>query len=145
MNTIIESLEIYFANCPLLTGGRMNIDYLPESTAEAGIEYAISAEPGDHLIKQYLDGSQQCRYPYILSGVHDYGPDEAQNILNSGFYEQLANWIWQQSRARNLPILPQGETSLRMRAMGHGYLYQPDVNSGKYQIQCELEYYKKGA
>jgi len=142
--TIIEGLFEYFKSCPLMTENRLNIDYLPEDTIRAGVEYAIGTTPTDELIYSYADGGARCRYPFIISSVNDYGPDEAQNMLNSGFFETLAEWLRKQSRSRVLPELPAGMIPRSIRAIGPGYLYQPDVNAGKYQIQCELEYYRKG-
>ena len=143
-NTIIEALFAYFDSCPLMTENRLNIDYLPEDTSEAGIEYAIATSPTDEVVVPYLRGGAKCQYPFVISSVNDYGPDEAQNMLNSGFFEMLADWMRAQSRMRKLPELPPGMTPQRIRAIGPGYLYQPDVNAGKYQIQCQLDYYRKG-
>lgn len=143
--TILEALFDYFSGCPLMSDNRLNIDYLPEDTGEAGVEYAIGTTPTDEVVYRYSNGGARCRYPFTISSVNDYGPDEAQNMLNSGFYEDLAAWLHKQTRARNLPQLPQGLSPRSIRATGPGYLYQPDVNAGKYQIQCELEYYRKGA
>jgi hypothetical protein len=142
--TVIEALFNYFDSCPLMTGNRLNMDYLPEDTGEAGVEYALATSPGDEVIQRYHDDGARCRYPFILSSVNDYGPDAAQNIANTGFTETLAGWLRQQTRARNLPALPDGLMPRSLRALGSGYLYQPDINAGKYQIQCELEYYRKG-
>lgn len=142
--TIISALFDYFANCPLMTENRLNIDYLPEDTGEAGIEFAIGTTPTDELVYPYRGGGARCRYPFTISSVNDYGPDEAQNMLNSGFFEELSAWLHSQTRGRNLPELPLGLVPRSIRAIGPGYLYQPDVNAGKYQIQCELEYYRKG-
>ena len=142
--TIIEALFDYFDHCPLMTENRLNIDYLPEDTSAAGVEYALGAAPTDELVYPYRDGGARCRYPFIISSVNDYGPDEAQNMLNTGFFEALAAWLRMQTRARNLPLLPEGMVPRSIRAIGPGYLYQPDVNAGKYQIQCDLEYYRKG-
>lgn len=142
--TILEALFDYFSGCPLMADGRLNIDYLPEDTGEAGVEYAISTTPADEIVYRYRGGGARCRYPFVISSVNDYGPDEAQNLLNSGFYEALTAWLHKQTRTRNLPKLPEGLTPRSIQAVGPGYLYQPDVNAGKYQIQCELEYYRKG-
>lgn len=141
---ILEALFDYFSGCPLMADGRLNIDYLPEDTGEAGVEYAISTTPTDSVMYRYRGGGARCRYPFAISSVNNYGPDEAQNLLNSGFYESLAAWLRKQMQARNLPELPAGLTPRSIQAIGPGYLYQPDVDAGKYQIQCELEYYRKG-
>lgn len=142
--TIIEALFAYFENCPLMAAGRLNVDYLPEDTGEAGVEYALATSPTDELVYPYLDGGARCRYPFAISSVNDYGPDAVQNIANTGFTEALAGWLRRQTRLRNLPTLPEGLTPRSIRALGSGYLYQPDINAGKYQIQCELEYYRRG-
>ena len=142
--TVLEALFDYFSGCPLMADGRLNIDFLPEDTGEAGVEYAIGTTPTDDVVYHYNNGGARCRYPFTISSVNDYGPDEAQNMLNSGFYEKLAAWLRRQTRARNLPELPAGLIPRSIRATGPGYLYQPDVNAGKYQIQCDLEYYRKG-
>ncbi|MDL2318071.1 hypothetical protein LJC74_03120 [Eubacteriales bacterium OttesenSCG-928-A19] len=142
--TIINALFDYFDNCPLMSGSRLNIDYLPEDTGEAGIEYAIATSPTDEIVKPYLRGGAQCQYPFIISSVNDYGPDEAQSIANVGFMEKLAKWMRQQCRMRKLPKLPEGMQVTRIRALGSGFLFEPGAASGKYQIQCMLEYYRKG-
>ena len=142
--TIIEALFEYFAACPLITDNRLNIDYLPEDTSQAGVEYSIGTTPANEVVRQYKDGGQLCRYVFVISSVNDYGPDTAQNMLNTGFAEKLSEWIRRQSRMRKLPDLPDGLSAQRIKALGPGYLYVPDINSGKYQIQCELEYYRKG-
>lgn len=143
--TIIDALFLYFDACPLLTGGRLNIDYLPENTHQAGVEYSIAASPADEIVTSYRGGGCRCRYPFVLSSVNDYGPDTAQNLLNTGFFDRLAEWLRKENRLRRLPELPPGLVSRSIRAIGAGYLYQPDINAGKYQIQCELEFYRKGA
>ena len=142
--TVLEALFDYFSGCPLMSDNRLNIDYLPEDTGEAGVEYAIGTAPTGEVVYRYTNGGARCRYAFTISSVNDYGPDEAQNMLNSGFYEALAKWLHRQTRARNLPELPEGLIPRSIRAIGPGYLYQPDVNAGKYQIQCDLEYYRKG-
>jgi len=144
VNTIIDALFEYFDTCPLLRDNRLNMDYLPENTGQAGIEYGISTSPTDDVLTSYRGGGARCRYLFSISSVNDYGPDARQNIANTGFYEALADWMRKQSRARNLPELPDNMTPRSIRAIGFGYLFQPDVDAGKYQIQCELEYYRKG-
>ena len=141
--TIIDALFAYFDACPLISGGRLNIDYLPEDTSQAGVEYSIAASPSDELITAYRNGGARCRYPFVISSVNDYGPDAAQNLLNTGFFDELAEWLRKENRQRRLPALPEGMAARSIRAVGAGYLYQPDLNAGKYQIQCELEYYRR--
>lgn len=142
-NTVLDALFAYFDSCPLMEGGTLNVDWLPEKPGKFGA-YAIATAPTDEVIKRYLGGGAHCRYPFIISSVEDYGEAVAQNLLNSGFFEKLAEWLRKQSRQRKLPDLPPYLTPRSIRAIGPGYLYQPEAKTGKYQIQCELEYYRKG-
>jgi hypothetical protein len=142
--TVLDALFDYFDNSPLMSDNRLNIDYLPEDTSRKGVEYALSVSPTDETIQKYLDGGARCRHVFTISSVADDGPDVAAAISNAGFIEQLAKWMRQQTRLRILPELPEGLDPLRIKAIGAGYLYQPMIDAGKYQIQCELEYYRKG-
>ncbi|MCL2670523.1 MAG: hypothetical protein FWF10_00610 [Clostridiales bacterium] len=142
--TMLGALFEFFGVCPLISGNRLNIDYLPEGTKQAGIEYAIGLFPTDEVLRRYVDGGAHCRLPFVLSSVNDYGPDVRQNIENSGFYDAFAEWVREQSKKRAFPALPNGLTARSMRTIGPGYLFQPDADAGKYQIQCEIEYYRKG-
>lgn len=142
--TIMESLFDFFNACPLMSNGRLNIDYLPEDTKEAGVEYSIGITPTDETVTRYRDGGARCRLPFTISSVNDYGADEAQNLLNTDFFDKLAKWMRVQNKSRSYPDLPEGFMPRSIAAIGPGYLYDPDVGAGKYQIQCELEYYRKG-
>jgi len=126
LKTIIEALFAYFDKCPL------------------ELEYTFTALPPDDVIKRYTNGGEYRRYPFIISSVNDYSTDTTQNIADTGFAEKLADWLHKQTRSKNLPDLPNGLTPRSIRVLGAGYLQRPDVDTVKHQIQCELEYYKKG-
>ena len=143
INTIVEGLFEYFKDCPLMVGSRLNIDYLPEDTKKAGIEYAIATEPNDQLITRYRGGAERCRYSFVISSVNDYGQDVLNQIANTGYMEKLGEWMRKQNKLKKFPELPHGMTARSMEAKGVGYLFEPNATSGKYQIMCELQYYKK--
>lgn len=142
--TIIEALHEYFKKCPLLENNRLNSGYLPEDTKQSGVEYSLDTIPGAGIIKKYMDGSALCQYTFVISSVNDYSPDLLQNITNCGFFEELDAWMLAQTRRRNFPELPQGMRPMKLEALDTGYLFTVSPDAGKYQIQCRLEYYKKG-
>jgi hypothetical protein len=144
IKTIVEVLFTYFDGCPFLADNRLNIDYLPEDTKKTGVEYSIGVTPTDEILKTYKDGVAHCRFPFVISSVNDYGPDADNNLRNFEFMENLKAWIREQARGRRLPALPRGMTARSIRALGPPYLYEPDAQTAKYQIQCELQYYRKG-
>lgn len=139
-NRIIDALFEYFENCPLMTDGRLNIDYL--DTSAAGVEYSIAISPTDNVTTQFAYGGARCRLPFVISTARIYGQDVGQNLANAGYGEALSEWLREQELARNLPNLPAGYQPRSIRAIDYGYLYQPDIDTGNYQIQCELEYYR---
>lgn len=142
--TIIEALREYFAACPLLEGGRLNIDYLPEDAKKCGVEYSIDTTPAEEIITRYVGGSAVCQYVFVIRSVNDYGPSALQNISNSGFFEKLSAWMAAQTKKRALPALPEGMEPQKLEAQGTGYLYGSGADAAKYQVQCRLVFYKKG-
>lgn len=137
---IIKSLWDYFLDCPLTGDRKLNVDYLPES----GIQYSLDTTPATEIVKMYTDGSSIRQYLFVFRSVNDYGSDELQNIANSGFYEQISEWMEHQSRAGALPVLPGGKTAIKIEAQSTGYLFAAGAGTGKYQIQCRLQYLQEG-
>lgn len=139
-STIIKSLWEYFLDCPLTGDRKLNVDYLPEK----GIEYSIDTTPATEIVKTYTDGSSIRQYLFVFRSVNEYGNDELQNLANSGFYEQFAEWLEQQSRIGNFPALPTDKTPIKIEAQSTGYLFTTGPDVGRYQIQCRLQYLQEG-
>lgn len=135
-NTTIKSLWDYFLACPLTADRKLNVDYLPEN----GVEYSIDTIPATDVVKKYTDGSSIRQYLFVFRSVNEYGNDALQNLANSGFYEQLADWLEQQSQASNFPQLPAGKNPIKIETQSTGYLFTTSPDSGRYQIQCRLLY-----
>lgn len=141
--TIIKGIHNFFLDCPLLTDRRINIDYLPDN-ARDGVEFSIDSVPSSDTVKSHLRGSGMCQYLFVLRSAQDYGPDVWQNLDNNGFYEELAAWMRQKTRKRQLPELPAAMQPLRIEPVSTAYLFDMGAGVGKYQIQCRLDYYRKG-
>jgi hypothetical protein len=64
-----------------------------------------------------------------------------ERIENSGFYETLADWLEEQTKAGNLPTLDAGKTAESIEAVTWGFVYQQGESAtGIYQITCKLVY-----
>lgn len=144
-DTIIEGLQEYFSACPLMKDGKLNVDYLPENTKKEGVQFSISPTPGEPGMRQYMSRSSMRQFPFVLRTVNDWGTDILQNLGNSGFCEDLAEWMLEQSGSHKLPHLPAGMGPTRLVVVTSGYLFTTTPAAGKYQIQCRLEYFRKGA
>lgn len=139
-DTIVGALQLYLEQCPLLAGGRLNVDYLPKKP----FAYMISPSPVDEVVTQYHGGSSIRQYVFVLATVNFYGDDVLVNMANSGFYERLAAWMRMQTRTRTLPPLGDTRTPQKLEAMSTGYLYDANTTEARYQIQCRLVYHQKG-
>lgn len=138
-DTVIQSLWNYFLTCPLMGDRKINVDFLPEKS----LEYSIDTTPATEIVKQYVDGSSVRQYLFVIRSVQDYGSDVLQNIANSGFFESLSNWLEEQTRKKNFPALPSGKEPQKIEAQSTGYLFVSGPDTGKYQIQCRLQYFQE--
>ena len=143
---IIEAIRDYIKKCTALqefegiTGlVKVNVDYLEENSTV----YSIEKVPTDPIIKKYINGDSIRQFQFIFASREPYGADVLQNISNSGFYEDFANWIETQDDNSNLPILDDGYESQEVKVLSPGYAFQVDVDKARYQIELRLKYYKK--
>ncbi len=141
--TIIQGLYDFFLTCPVLQNGALHVNWLPPSVQD-GLQFSIDASPADEAVATHLRGGGVCRFEFVLRSINAFGPDTLQNIENNGLYDTLAAWLRTQTAARRLPSMPPGMQPLRIAALSAGYLFQEDSHAGHYQIQCRLEYYRKG-
>lgn len=133
---ILEGIRNFILQCPLLHDGRLNVDYLGfEAT-----EYSIDGTPVQPVIKRYVDGGTVRQFNFVFSSIEIYGEDALNNLVNSGFYEDFAEWLEQSSKAGNLPEMSGGKTPLRIEALNTGYLFDSTTDKGLYHIQCRLIY-----
>lgn len=140
--TIVESVKNYILTCPLLGDlGRLNIDFLPENPDT----YSIEEVPAQAILQKYIDGSTERQFVFVFASRFQYSEEVRNNIENSGFYEQFAEWLEQQTEAEILPELTGGRTATKIEAMSSGYLYDisGDLTNARYQIQCRLIYDKE--
>lgn len=140
---MIPSLYSYLASCPILADRKFHWTTSSENGNETALAYAISADQGDEQLVVYQNGTVLIRSLYRLSSTDNCTPDMAQQLSDTGLFDQLALWMSQENAKRNLPLLPDGLTPRSIGAVGATYLYSLDNNSGEYQTQFELEYYRK--
>lgn len=133
---LIESIRNFILKCPFLKDGPLNVDY----TSFAPREYSIDGVPVEPIIKRYVDGGSVRQYNFVFSSVEVYGEDTLNNMANSGFYEDFAAWLETCSEERDLPVMDEGKTPIKIEALNTGYLFDSTTEAGRYQIQCRLIY-----
>lgn len=138
--TIIESLVEYFSNCPLIADltETVKVDFL----LEKGKSFSIEPTPTNPVVRNYIGGGGERQYTFSLAVKFRYAEEAKINLENSGFFENLQEWMEEQNSVGNLPNLSEGKEADRLEITSNGYLFgvTPDMKYGRYQIQCRLLY-----
>lgn len=138
---IIDGLRAYIRKCPALRKynnavAKVNVDYL----ADTPTTYSIEEVPTDITIQKYVDGSSKRQFVFVFASREDYSEDVIDNINNSGFYEDFANWLEKQTDNEIFPVIGDDKEVLKIEALTNGYAFKTDVKTARYQIQCRLVY-----
>lgn len=139
--TIIESVRQFLGGCPLLADGLLRVDFLPEDAAS----YSVDVTPVTPVVKRYLDGSSTRQFLFTLATRTYYGEFVRQQLDNLAFFDQFTEWVDAQDRARNYPDLGEGRQVQSLEVTTSGYVFAADTETARYQIQCRLVYFQKGA
>lgn len=137
--TIIESLKRYFEqNAPDVNV--LGVDFLGDDIGNMVIE----AVPCNPILTEYLGGSSERQFLFVIGGREFYSEDVWQNIENSQVYETLQLWLEQQSRNGHLPELDGGREAFDLSVTGSAYILESDEpgSNARYQIQCRLLFYQ---
>ena len=153
----IAALRAWLKTCPLIadeqeaTGAAFRIAGLEEESTA----FSIEDSPGDPIITKYISGWEMAKNYLFLSrreyhGCHGQSArvggcqDIAVSIQNSGFFEQLTEWVMQQDARHNLPDLSAcggGKTPTGIAVTNSGYIVTNSAGSCKMQLQMRLTYY----
>lgn len=136
---MIERIRDFILTCPYLSDGRVNVDYMGIQPTE----YSIDGTPIQRVVKEYIGGGSVRQFAFVFSSVEKYGSDTINNIANSGFYEDFADWLESQTKSERLPDLGKGKQPWSIEAESTGYLFDSDSDIARYQIQCKLVYFQK--
>lgn len=137
--TIIESLKHYFEqNAPAINV--MGVDFLGDAVGNMVIE----AVPCDPIVTEYLDGSSERRFLFVIGGREFYSEDVWQNIENCQVYETLQSWLERQTRCGILPEIGDGKSAVSLGVTSSAYILASDEpnSTARYQIQCQLIYFQ---
>lgn len=138
--SLSQSIYDYIRKCPLIDRGiRVRFNHLGPSPQE----FSIEEIPEDITVKKYI-GSSIRQKTFLLVSRETYSMDQRVNIEKSDFYEHFYEWIEEQNRLRNFPILEGGKRPTKIQCLTAGYLYTAKEDTAQYQIQLRLEYENKG-
>lgn len=136
MASIIESIKKHIETCPLLEGGKVNVDYISGTE----MTYTLDVLPCDPIIQRYVDGGSKRQFQFAFLSKEYYDEDVRVTIDNSDFYQQFEDWLEEMNMAGSLPSLPEGKYAYQYEVLSKGYLAEIDGNKARYVIECRLLY-----
>lgn len=139
--SVMQCIQAHIAACPLLDDfeglfPRVGIDTLGENATA----YMVERVPADPVIKAYVDGTSIRQEVFLFSSREIYADEETGDI--HAFYDAFADWLEESCDKLELPL---GCEARKLKATTGGYIYNEEGTKAQYQIQCVLEYYKRGA
>ncbi|ADL53213.1 chloramphenicol resistance protein [Clostridium cellulovorans] len=140
---IIEAIKDFIKTCPYLEefegGIRINVNYLDGES----VMYSIEEIPTEQVLKQYINGDSLRQLQFTFCSRESYSADVLQNIANSKFYEDFANWVEEQNDNENLPLLANKFEATEIKVLTNGYAVQVSEDTARYQIDLRLKYMKR--
>ena len=139
----IAALRAWLKTCPLIaeeqeaTGAAFRIAGLDEDATA----FSIEDSPGDPVITKYFSGRDMAKN-YLFLSRREYGEADVLTVQNSGFFEQLADWVLAQNDRHDLPQLEAPKQPLSVSVTASGYIVTSSAGSCKMQMQLRLVYYQ---
>ena len=140
--SIVESVKNFIVTCPYLHElEKFGVDFLPEEKNA----FSIEEIPVNTIIKEFIDGSSERQFVFVIAARLHYSDEIRNNIDNSGLFENLQQWLDDCSKNGTLPTMAEGLTPFKIEAQSNGYLFDVngDLAKARYQIQCRLIYDKE--
>ncbi len=95
----MELIKEFIETCPLLKGGKINVDYLKDEPQS----YSIDQTPVNPIVKTFADGGAMKQIAFDFSVTAPISSKSIVNLANSKFCEDFQKWIKEQNQMRNLP------------------------------------------
>lgn len=138
----IAALRAWLKTCPLIaeeqeaTGAAFRIAGLDEEATA----FSIEDSPGDPVLTEYLSGRDMAKN-YLFLSRREYGEADVLTVQNSGFFEQLTDWVMAQNDCHHLPALEAPRQPLSVSVTSTGYIVTSSAGSCRMQMQLRLTYY----
>lgn len=133
---MIEEIRKYFIEQKIVDKkNRINIDFLGSKPTE----FSIEKVPTNPILEKYIDGSSYRQFQFQLVSCNNYGPEIAQNLSNSEFYEDFYKTIEEKNKNRVLPKIDGIDT---IECLDNGAIVDVTANTARYSILMRVKYYK---
>lgn len=139
VQSIIEGLRSYLAECPLLAEIPVR-DRHVNRTAVDKHNYGIFQDGNVPIGEPYINGDQEMLYTAQIN-VRKLTDSDIKRLEASAWVERLQRWLSDRTKANELPEMPEGCVPTEIEATNAGLL-DADVtgNKGVYMVQIALTY-----
>lgn len=132
----MELIKEYIETCPLLDGGKINVDYLKDDV----YSYSIDRTPTNPEVKLFMDGrGGKYQISFDFSVTAPISSKVVTNLANSKFGEDFMEWIKKQNRLKNFPKI---DGAFSIKCTSPSYVLQRTEMTAIYIIQMNFTYYE---
>ena len=93
------------------------------------------------MITEYFSGRDMAKN-YLFLSRREYGEADVLTVQNSGFFEQLTDWVMEQNDCHHLPALEAPRQPIGIAVTSTGYIVTSSAGSCRMQMQLRLTYYQ---
>nr|DAN72335.1 MAG TPA: Minor capsid protein from bacteriophage [Caudoviricetes sp.] len=126
----MEIIKEFIEKCPLLKGGKVNVDYLKSKT----YSYSIDETPTTTIIQRFADGGcrEQINFDFSIQAPFN----ALETINNSKFCDDFIQWIKEQEKKNNLPDID----GIEKISCNRGTILQTTETTAIYVIPMQIIY-----
>ena len=129
----MELIKEFIEKCPLLNGGKVNVDYIKDDIET----YSIDETPSTTILQTFADGETRRQISFDFSIQASFSVLE--NIKNSKFCDDFMKWIEEQDDKGNLPEI-EGIEKIKCN---RGTILQTTESMAIYVIPMQVIYVKE--
>lgn len=144
VQSIIEGLRNYLAECPLLAEIPVKDRHVDWTSADINGNYGIFADGNEPVGEPYINGDREMLYTAQIN-VRKLADGDIKRLEANAWLERLQTWLSDQTAAGNFPEMPARCTPTDIEATNAGLLDMDAAGKkGTYMVQIALTYIKNG-
>ena len=132
---MLEKIKEWIESCPLLNNGKINVDYLDEKV----YSYSIDRTPNAIEYRPFVFGGGKRQLTFDFTCTLPYSSKALDNLVNSKFGEDLAQWVYEKNLAKELPDI---EGAFKIECITPAYVLQKSSTIAVYIMQFRFVYYE---
>jgi len=144
VQSIIEGLRNYLADCPLLAEIPVKSRHIDWTSADINEDYGIFPAGNEPVGAPYINGTQEMQYSAQIN-VRKFTDTDAKRLEASAWLERFQRWLAAQAAEGQFPEMPEGCIPNEIEAVNAGLL-DTDITGKKnvYMVQINLNYILNG-